>query len=329
MKSNIRFLLFIFCTAVLLLESCTENTDIFIPKEYPELKIQGQNQLPFYSNNTSMNFTIINSGTGSINWSAFSSEAWIKCYPVSGTLTSSPQQITVAVDRTGLLTGQYSGNLGITSNGGNLSVGVTMEVTGEKWLEYDNNTFIDGASLTGIGWLWTRFTRPEGWTSTKVTKVKLYLYDGATYSFDLDGFDNFTYESSVYFPSGSFISLKTDVTQGLGWSTHSVNKTFTSSQFFIAVYVKGGYQTYVGYDTTDSDVFVCGYKAGTNNSCYNKVVYGIGICVEQGGADIAEPNEPKDQTYSPSKKETKEIWIEPDYKNGIKPPLAIMQEKKR
>ena len=82
--------------------------------------------LNFGSSNTSMTFSISNSGTGNLTWNVSESESWITSVsPASGTNSGT---ITVQVSRSGLSPGSYNGTISVTSNGGNQNVSVSMTV---------------------------------------------------------------------------------------------------------------------------------------------------------------------------------------------------------
>ena len=65
--------------------------------------------------NTIRAFTLANSGSGSITWSASSQQPWLLVSPSQGTF-SAGQTISIAVQRVGLKPGDYKGNLAISSN---------------------------------------------------------------------------------------------------------------------------------------------------------------------------------------------------------------------
>ncbi len=67
--------------------------------------------------NTIRPFTLPNSGSGSITWSASSKQAWLLVSPSQGTFSSS-QTISIAAQRAGLKPGDYKGDLAISSNVG-------------------------------------------------------------------------------------------------------------------------------------------------------------------------------------------------------------------
>jgi Viral BACON domain len=80
--------------------------------------------------NTPKALTLSNSGSGEINWQASTSETWLSVTPTQGNFTHDiPQQVTVAVNRSKLGTGSYNAQLHFTSNGGDPSLDISMQVT--------------------------------------------------------------------------------------------------------------------------------------------------------------------------------------------------------
>jgi len=68
---------------------------------------------------------VANVGTGDLEWSISGAPTWATVNPVAGT---NDTQVSVQVDRTGLADGDHSGNLQVTSNGGDVTVPITMQV---------------------------------------------------------------------------------------------------------------------------------------------------------------------------------------------------------
>jgi len=68
---------------------------------------------------------ISNSGTGTLTWTATSSAAFLSVDAASG---EGDATLTITADRTGLASGTHTGQVTITSNGGRLTVVVTVEV---------------------------------------------------------------------------------------------------------------------------------------------------------------------------------------------------------
>jgi hypothetical protein len=206
--------------------------------------------LNFGSTTVNETFSIRNSGSGTLSWTISEDKSWLSVSPYRGSTKSETVLITVNVYRSGLSPGSYSAQININSNGGNKVITVTMEVAAPpgKWLQYDDGNFESGFAVGGTGWLWMRFTRPSGWSSARVTKVKIYVKSGSSYSFDIDSFDDYNYSSGIYYPAGSYIGLKSSIRQSTGWTTHSVNHTFYSKQIFMAIWSTSESGPYLGND---------------------------------------------------------------------------------
>ena len=99
----------------------------------PPLLVVSTTGLNFGANTTTLNLSIQNGGGGVLNYTATNSETaggdWLDHTPTSGGLSGGASQtVIVNVDRTGLAPGAYAGTVLITSNGGNASVAVSMNV---------------------------------------------------------------------------------------------------------------------------------------------------------------------------------------------------------
>jgi hypothetical protein len=68
---------------------------------------------------------IFNDGIPGLTWTASGDQPWLSVSPPAGVDAGG---VTVTVDRTGLSEGTYSGNVSVTSNGGNQTVPVTLIV---------------------------------------------------------------------------------------------------------------------------------------------------------------------------------------------------------
>ena len=71
---------------------------------------------------------IANVGTGSLEWELTEAVDWLQLDQTRGTSTNLAIPVTFTVDREGLLAGDYTSTLSVTSDGGNLDVEVRMEV---------------------------------------------------------------------------------------------------------------------------------------------------------------------------------------------------------
>jgi hypothetical protein len=82
--------------------------------------------LTFFYSDSVKTLQITNTSIGTLNWNASTDQPWMTVDTPAG---AGDATIHVAVDRTGLLNGSYSGAVHITSNGGDVTVPVTMIVS--------------------------------------------------------------------------------------------------------------------------------------------------------------------------------------------------------
>jgi len=95
----------------------------------PILSVSETN-LDFGTDQTDLTFNVSNTGQGTLNWQAGSTDAWITgVTPANGDCgAGESDQITVTVDRTGLDEGTNTGSVSVTSNAGNTTVNVEADV---------------------------------------------------------------------------------------------------------------------------------------------------------------------------------------------------------
>jgi hypothetical protein len=111
------------------------------------------------ANPAAQTLNITNSGAGTLNWSATSSQTWLTLSATSGTAPSSP---SVSVNTTGLAAGTYNANITITGTGATNSP-VTVPVT----LTVNPS----GGSCTGTQLLAnTGFETTASWTLSGATR---------------------------------------------------------------------------------------------------------------------------------------------------------------
>ena len=110
-----------------------ENAAVDIPltQAGPVLEVETQT-LHFGAQTDTRALVLRNRGTGNLNYSiATSGAAWLSVEGErSGIVTDTPITANIRVNRTGLGFGEYTGQLTITSNGGDSTVVVTLEVVG-------------------------------------------------------------------------------------------------------------------------------------------------------------------------------------------------------
>lgn len=84
--------------------------------------------LAFSGDVNSLNLDISNIGTGVLAWRASKNREWITLSDTSGTAETETDRIVVTVDRTGLLPGEHSGSVEVSSNGGIAAISVTVAI---------------------------------------------------------------------------------------------------------------------------------------------------------------------------------------------------------
>jgi len=83
------------------------------------------NSLDFDSTKNLLSFTVSNSGTGTLNWTASGNQNWMTVQPQNGINGGT---VNVTINKTGLSPGDYSGSVTLSSNGGSGNVTVAMRV---------------------------------------------------------------------------------------------------------------------------------------------------------------------------------------------------------
>ena len=108
------------------------------------------------------NLTIINSGDGTLTWSASVDQSWVQLSSSSGT---APSNISVSANPTGLSIGQYMGNITVTANGAidspqtiqvllqiagdyTLTISVSPSVAGNVGINPARNSYSVGTEVT-------------------------------------------------------------------------------------------------------------------------------------------------------------------------------------
>ena len=94
--------------------------------ENPQLQVT-PNSLDFGTQTTSLPLTISNVGTGALDWFVNSDRPWLNASPRSGSTVGSTT-VTGLVNRAGLSPAVYTGTLSIHSDGGDVTVPVTVTV---------------------------------------------------------------------------------------------------------------------------------------------------------------------------------------------------------
>jgi len=102
--------------------------------------------LDFGATQNTLNFNISNLGSGELTWEIFENYTWITdINPTVGSTTNEIDIISVTVDRSGLESGSYNGQIEIASNGGSTIVNCLLIV--EPQLNVSTNSLDFGESL--------------------------------------------------------------------------------------------------------------------------------------------------------------------------------------
>lgn len=106
------------------------TVNMTVPDPSPQLRVS-PTSLTFHTGTDVLDLGVFNDGQADLNWVITSSETWLTVDPSSGTNSAT---VAVHVDRTGFPNGTQYGQLSVTSNGGNVTVNVSMEVVNDPVL---------------------------------------------------------------------------------------------------------------------------------------------------------------------------------------------------
>ena len=94
----------------------------------PPALLVSPSSLDFGASTSTMNLNIINNGDGVLTWNVAADQGWLSTSPIAGETTTETDQVAIMVDRNNLEVGDYSGNITITTNGGNATIPITLNV---------------------------------------------------------------------------------------------------------------------------------------------------------------------------------------------------------
>jgi len=101
--------------------------DIVSVVTQPELCVSATG-LDFDSTLTELSIEIDNCGDGELAWAASTDSAWSDLSPSSGTTTTESDLVTITVDRRGRASGHYTDTVTITSDGGDSTLAISMDI---------------------------------------------------------------------------------------------------------------------------------------------------------------------------------------------------------
>jgi len=94
---------------------------------------------------------IINTGGGILNWQLSANQPWITLTQQNGSVSSNQKnEISVEINRSGLQPGNYSGNIIISSNGGNGTIPVSITVLENPIISLSKHTLDFNTGLTSL-----------------------------------------------------------------------------------------------------------------------------------------------------------------------------------
>ncbi|NQT34680.1 BACON domain-containing protein [bacterium] len=128
--------------AFLFLTGCDDSATT--PALSPILSLS-ETLLDFENELSELTFDITNTGGGTLEWEISENVSWFTVSPDSGATIDQTERITIAVSRTGLPIGNYSGELIVESNVGDRTVSIIMSITEVLIWSYEvgNNDDID------------------------------------------------------------------------------------------------------------------------------------------------------------------------------------------
>lgn len=105
----------------------TAQCDIQLTPALPVLKVSKE-KLSFDINTSNLSFDVTNTGKNTLTWSISETADWLVCSPTTGNTTTQVSSVVATVSRNGMKGGTYNDNIIVTSNGGSVTIPVSMEI---------------------------------------------------------------------------------------------------------------------------------------------------------------------------------------------------------
>ena len=146
-------------------------------EEAPALFVEPET-VTFGLDKATLEITIENRGTGALKWQINTPENWITVDKIKGETRKTPTVVKLTANRLGKKPGSHKQVLTITSNGGKMDVGVSMEVSEKPEIEVSEKALDFGSDKTslditiknvGTGQINWRIAVPEGWLIPTLT----------------------------------------------------------------------------------------------------------------------------------------------------------------
>ena len=198
----------------------------------------------------STQFDIWNSGTDTMDYN-LETPVWIDVLPASGSCTTETDTIDVTVDTTGLAYGQHTGQVTITSNGGNgfFTVDLYVNPQGYEILDIEQAVYDRGFPIRHAidgDWAGAQNFTP---TLSSLTKSEIYLRKFGTPEFDL------TFELRENHPQGTLIDTLFFTPEEVpsSWEWFTLEFTYTpitpgADYFIVCPPAPSGVTTSFGYE---------------------------------------------------------------------------------
>jgi len=197
--------------------------DVSMRVPYPPRLSVSPGSHDFEETEISYQFTVQNTGEGTLDWGATISDSWISLSTYGGSLGPGAfQYVTVMVNRAGLSPGPpYTGTISFTSNGGNQNVSVSMTVPDNEPPEISNLTVNPTIAKIGTN-LTITFTVSEALQGNPTVTV---AENGATFNSKVD--NDYTYIYTVQGTEGEGDKTVNVSATDLAGNPGSANTTVT------------------------------------------------------------------------------------------------------
>ncbi len=209
----------------------TQSLELQMYVPYPPLLTLSDSQLNFNRDNLVGELSISNGGEGELVWSISENIAWLSVYPTQGTTQSEEDDITITIDPNNASSGQSSGNIVITSNGGEETVSTSLFYIDEFFEDFSN---LSDWSLSGFNWGlsnsgnyceaapcgYVYFPNDQNGTNAVMTK-SVYVEEGMNFEMYAFGYWAFDLEVRI---GGEVI-----FNEVIPYGTESINHSITTS----------------------------------------------------------------------------------------------------
>ena len=208
----------------------TQSLELQMYVPYPPILTLSDSQLNFNRDNLEGELSIGNSGEGELVWSISENIAWLSVYPAQGTTQSEEDNITITINPNNASSGQSSGNIVITSNGGDETVSTSLFYIDEFFEDFSN---LSGWNLSGFNWGtstsgnceeapcgYVYFPNYQSGTNAVITK-SVYVEEGMNFEMYAFGYWAFDLEVRI----GGEVIFSELIPYGTEWINHDINTT--------------------------------------------------------------------------------------------------------